>query len=245
VTDDLYAQGWRQGTIFRKVITAVVAGRENVEYDRWIVCSQDCDLSAASTQTDGTIVEVRPVLTEDTPSDWGIRSRRLILRDSDYVDAAYPRAQITAAELSNSGAAREEPLPDDRIRAFKTWLGRRYDRPAVPEHLVAFAQEVAKRCGVRSGREVAKSVHDVLMQFNEDAAVRQVALFAVITDDAEPAEVERWLADAASRIDPSLGVVSQIVAITRASTSLQLLETTYSADLSQLTWRGESPEGAD
>ncbi|HEX4102930.1 MAG TPA: hypothetical protein VHY21_20705 [Pseudonocardiaceae bacterium] len=83
------------------------------------------------------------------------------------------------------------------------------------------------------------------MQFSEDSDPPQVALYAVVTDEADLDSVERWLADVASRIDTKLGVVAHIEVQTRTQTSLQLVETSYSADLSELTWRNEVPVGAE
>lgn len=209
------------------------------------MCSQDCDLVNADIGSTGTIVEIRPVLNENSPESWGIRSSKLRLNDRDYVDASKPRAFITAAQLAKYDEARE-PLPSGhRLRALKTWLGRRYDRPALPPHLVNIAREVAKRCEFKAGRPTAKMIHDVLMQVNEEEHPPRVALYAVITDDADVEAVREWLANASQRINPDLGVVEVIRTITRAQTSLHLIETSYSADLSQLTWRDEAPSGAE
>jgi len=81
------------------------------------------------------------------------------------------------------------------------------------------------------------------MQFNESAAPPQIALFAVVADDADRDAVRMWLADSAARVDSALGVVAHIDVGSKSETSLALLETSYSADLSQLTWRGEAPTG--
>jgi hypothetical protein len=245
VADNLYDLGWQQGTMFSQSLSAVVIGRPDVIFDRWIVCTQDCDLSSSSPTSTEAIVELRPVLKKSPPADWGIRSSRLLLNSQEYVDASTARVQVTAAKICEFDGARDAQLLDERLRAFKTWLGRRYDRPAVPEHFINLAREIAKRCVVRSGRQIAQAIHDVLMQFSEDSDPPQVALYAVATDEADLASVKRWLADVASRIDTKLGVVAHIGVQTRAQTSLQLIETSYSADLSQLTWINEFPVGAE
>lgn len=244
---DLHTEGWRQGSIvscdleatYLTTADSALARIVRCSFSRWIVCTQDCDLKAASLDSEEFVIELRPVLTECPPADWGIRSRRLLLNGNSYVDAHSPRCLVTPALLFSLGAKRENALDDDRCTAFKTWLGRRYDRPAIPEHLVDLAKEVAKRCKSRSGRAVGEQVHDILMQFHEESDPVQVALFGVIADDADADSVRTWIAEAATRINPRLGVVAKIDVGTRSETSLHLVETSYAADLSQLTWGGE------
>ncbi len=240
---DLYSLGWRQGTKFSASLTAVVVGREDTQFSTWVVCTQDCDLANADSDSIETIVELRPVLSDSPPQDWGIRSRRLLLQPGEFVDANSPRVLITAAKLAELGILHGNELPESRLRALKTWLGRRYDRPAVPEHLVALAREVSKRCESKEGRPTAQKIHDVLMQFDDIPDPPHVALFAVIAEGADPEPVLKWLANAASKIDTGLGVVAHIDVGTRAQTSLLLVETSYSADLSQLMWGGQEPSG--
>ncbi|MCY4369374.1 MAG: hypothetical protein OXF41_08115, partial [bacterium] len=69
----------------------------------------------------------------------------------------------------------------------------------------------------------------------------RVALFGVVADDAAPEAVRAWLADVATRINLDLGVVAAIEVGTRAQTPLELVETSYAADLSQLTWGRNRP----
>ena len=160
-----------------------------------------------------------------------------------HVNSASPRLLITAGLLASYGRP-SLLLSDARAKTFKTWLGLRYDRAAIPEHLVALAKEVATRCGSRSGRAAAEEVHEVLMQFDDSASPPRVALFAVVADSADKQIVRTWLSDASLRIDTKLGVVAHVDVATKAETSLVLIENSYAADLSQLTWRGEEPTGA-
>ena len=248
---NLHEAGWRQGTIATGTFEATWTDLDengdpisrSFSFTRGVVCTQDCDLSASKPGDSEQRIEVRPIRTSETPSDWGIRSRNLRLTDSDHVNADDPRAFVTPTLLA-FGCSNESWIGDSRATALKTWLGLRFDRPAVPEHLVGIAKEVAKRCGSKSGRSTAAGVHDVLVQFDDSSKPPQVALFAVVTDDADQNEVRTWLADAASRIAPELGVVAHIDVATRKATSLELIETSYAADLSQVTWRGEEPTGA-
>lgn len=248
---NLYNEGWRQGSIFEATLQAPVsevrADRiESVsrDYSVWIVCTQDCDLAGADADASEPIIELRPVLSDDPPTDWGIRSRRLRLSVREYVDAALPRCLIAPNALVLASQTRPRALELGRATAFKTWLGRRYDRPAIPDDLVDLARDIAKRCGTKSNRDAAEGVHDVLMQFMTADDPPQAALFAVVHDDADPEAVRAWLGDAASRVRKDLGVIAAIDVGTRSETPLSLIETSYSADLSQLTWSGEEPHGA-
>lgn len=245
---DLHTEGWRQGSIVSGELTTThltsAEGRiqeVSQSCSRWVVCTQDCDLRSSSTDSHRPIVELRPVLEEDPPSDWGIRSRRFLLDQDAYVDADSPRCVVTPALLSTMLPDREAALGEARSRAFKTWLGLRYDRPAVPEHLVGLAREIARRCSGGRGRAISEQVHDVLMQFDDNAQPVRVALFGVIADSADAEAVRAWLAEVATRIDSDLGVVAAIDVGTRAETSLELVETSYAADLSQLTWSRNRP----
>lgn len=250
--EDLYGMGWRQGAVFDASLPASWlahghggnAEAATEDFGRWVVCSQDCDLRAAPADSKETQIEIRPVLEVDTPDDWGIRSRRIRLTERDHVNSASPRLLITA-ELLASFTGPSFLLSDARAKAFKTWLGLRYDRAAIPEHLVLLAREVATRCGSRSGRAAAEEVHEVLMQFDESAVPPKIALFAVVADSADKQVVRTWLSDASLRISKELGVVAHIDVATKAETSLALIENSYAADLSQLTWRGEQPTGAE
>ncbi len=240
---DLHTEGWRQGSIVVFELTAshLTYLDERIQeistsFNRWVVCTQDCDLRSSRIDADEPLIELRPILCDNPPSDWGIRSRRFLLDKEAYVDAYAPRCFVTPALLHTTNSEREATLDDARTTAFKTWLGLRYDRPAVPEHLVDLAREVAKRCSGGHGRAISEDVHDVLMQFADDTQPAQVALFGVINDNSDPEDVRRWLSDAATRINSDLGVIAAIDVGTRSQTSLELLETSYSADLSQLTW---------
>ena len=245
---DLHTEGWRQGSIVSVELTAthLTSAKGRIQqvsqpHGRWVVCTQDCDLRSSSTDSHRPTIELRPVQDEDPPSDWGIRSRRFLLDEGAYVDADAPRCVVTPALLSTMRPGREAPLGETRSRAFKTWLGLRYDRPAVPEHLVGLAREIARRCSGGRGRTISEQVHDVLMQFDDSVQPVRVALFGVIADGADSEAVRAWLAEVATRMNSDLGVVAAIDVGTRAQTSLELVETSYAADLSQLTWRRNRP----
>jgi hypothetical protein len=253
-TANLYADGWRQGSIFHVELTVhgCVLGSNDaaavtvMTSTGWVIASQDCDLAAASPSDNEPVIEIRPVVEGDSDTiDWGIRSHALRLDETRRVLSDGLPGRVSPALLHRLARdAREPPLADGRVVAFKTWLGLRFDRPAVPDHLVPLAREIAKRLRRPGGREVAAGVHDVLMQFDDSGTSVRAVLFAVVTEDADRETVLRWLADVAKAVPAALGVVVEVDAGTKAETSLELIETSHTADASQITWRGADPDGA-
>ncbi len=244
---DLYAAGWRQGSVFELDIHIVWwtlddglrPSQKQFPHSQWVVCSQDCDLERADADSHEPVVEIRPVYNAVPPSDWGIRSRKLRLSKTQYVDCDSPRAAVSPVLLSSCSVPEEPDL--NRALAFKTWLGRRYDRPAVPPEFVELARTIAARCSDRKAT-IRNAVHDVLMRFDSSTEPIRVGVFAVVTDDAVKAEAREWLA--ASVVGLPDAVVEEIDVGTRHEVSLAFVEESYSADLSQVTWKGETPSGA-
>jgi hypothetical protein len=119
----------------------------------WVVASQDCTLDQSGIDETEPIIELRPVLRENPPTDWGIRSGRFLLDQDHYVDDYRPRISIAPVVLYHVAQLGHGPttLEPARALAFKTWLGLRYDRPAVPPDRLDLAQaigEAVRRKGV-------------------------------------------------------------------------------------------------
>ena len=251
--ESLYALGWRQGTLFDAELPLdSVALDDAGDYRRhqgqhavWIVVTQDCDLAGAASDAETPCIEVRPVATVDPPPPWGVRSRRLRLIGTACLVADSERSVLSPRALHVlAGPHRREPLPPGRLAALKTWLGLRYDRPAVPDELVRLARAIAARAADRPGRPSADMVHDLLAQFDTTAEQPRFALFAVVGDDGDKDEVRAWLGNIGAAVPTELGIMAGYDVGTRNETSLALLESAYSLDVSDLTWRGEEPRGA-
>lgn len=253
----LYEAGWRQGSILEAVLPLDAVGlgstgrpeRLQGEHGLWVVATQDCDLDLTDVTKSEPSVELRPVFREGPPPDWGIRSARFLLTENEYVRSASPRVLTSAALLASLVAGhdgRRWEIDPARHQAFTTWLGLRYDRPAVPTALLPLARRIAEVTTGRRHRSVGRRVRDVLMQFDESASPTRFSLFAILVDGNDEEEVREWLADIAQAIPATLGIADQIEAATAAGISFQLIETSYAADVSSFTWRpGESqPEGA-
>jgi hypothetical protein len=247
----LYEDGWRQGTILAAhlPLDAVLLGGgqpvcDQREHRLWAVASQECDLDQTDHAAIEATIELRPVFTDDPPDDFGIRSSRFLLTEHEYVISISPRTVVSAAvltELVRQRAERRDPSMARR-QAFKTWLGLRYDRPAVPLALLPLAQRISEEVRRRRRREGGRRVRDVLMQFEEVMDPVRFSLYAVLENDEDTDRVREWLADISQAIPPELGLADEIEAATAAGISLHTVETSYAADVSQLTWRPNQPE---
>lgn len=136
-------------------------------------------------------------------------------------------------------------MSDGRKVALKTWLGLRYDRPAVPDELVPLAQRIAKEIHDARPKEMRDKIPDVLIEFDDSVTPPHFSLFGVIEDAADEEEVRLWLVAAGRRVPINLGVLDGVEAKDRSQVSLQVIQATYSADTSQITWGGgPEPVGA-
>jgi hypothetical protein len=249
----LYEEGWHQGTIFDAALpldAVVVSGssgqpeRRTGTHHRWVVASQDCDLDQTEADEAEPSIELRPIYTEDPPEDWGLRSARLRLTEHDYVQSASPRTLVSPAVLTllkAQGVAVFDP-EFERRRAFTIWLGKRYDRAAVPPALGPLARKIAEVVRAKPNRPTGGKVRDVLMQFDDTVYPMLFSLYAVLDDDADADEVRTWLSAISLQIPSDLGIVDTIEAATARGISLELIEDSYSADITQVTWRPNKPD---
>jgi len=251
----LYEAGWRQGSIveFELPLDAVVLGQSGIpersrgSHGLWAVATQDCDLAQADDADSGPVIELRPLYRNGAPPDWGIRSAKLRLTDHEYAQANAPRLTVAPAVLTAIlalGANRRE-TSESRRQAFTTWLGLRYDRPAVPDDLVPLARRISQEVAHGEHRAIGVQVRDVLMQFGEGRPPRY-SLFAVLDDPADEADVRAWLARVARAVPVDLGVADQIEAASAGGIAFSTIELSYSADVTQVTWPRSrpDPEGA-
>lgn len=248
----LYEAGWRQGSIIEVnlPLDAIVVGpsgrpeRSSTNHGRWVVATQDCDLARAETDASIPIIELRPVLTDECPTDWGIRSGKFRLADDEYVETNSPRATVSPDVLTRAlaGGGTRSQLSFGRRQAFTTWLGLRYDRPAVPDHLVSLAQRIGKEVARPKHRTIAARVRDVLMQFDDSDDPVRYSLFAVLQYPDDAAEVRTWLSQVSQAVPTELGVADQIEAADASGIAFSVIESSYAADVSLVTWRRDQPD---
>lgn len=217
-------------------------------HDEWVLVAQDCDLAWNTVAGSDSLVELRPVFREDPPASWGVRDSRFRLDDEGayLVESAPPvrvEPDVVLAAQHDCPGPHTEPA-----RRLKTWLGLRYNRPAVPQEYVPLSRELAKRLTKKSHKEAEKRVRDILATFQtaEDGKI-EFTLTAVVpreraADDGELTDRTRdWLAEIALAVPEHLGLNTDVVACTDAEVSLAFVETSYSLDVTTVSWPNKEP----
>lgn len=220
-----------------------------VPHNLWLIANQDCDLAwrALTNQEPSMLVELRPVFTVDPPSDWGIRSQRFrIDAETLHLRADEPSVRVTPEVVA--AAEHDGCLDEDSQQRLKTWLGYRYDRPAVPQTFVDLARAVAEQLMKKSHRRSAAPVRDVLAQFwEEDDGTTGYQLTAVLPggpyEDGDQiiATTRSWMARAVMEVDVELGSAKSIEVYGDEEVPLAFVEKSFSLDLSRLSWPSNAP----
>lgn len=253
----LYDSGWRQGSVLRfSLHFSTIGAPSSIEisevqdkHDLWVVVAQDCDLAVADENSDEPIIELRPVYEDSKARPSGIRSRELVLMDSQnfFLHAQSPRVMasplaLAIATLSTSDAL-DNPLGDHELTRLKTWAGKRYDRPAVPEEFAQLARNIAAAVTVHRRDAIVHGIRDVLWQAEMSDPPR-FSLYAVLADGTNQNLAQEWLTAMALEVPIEIGVPDEIEAAPATQISLRLIETSYSADVSDITWHRGNPQGA-
>jgi hypothetical protein len=208
----------------------------------WIVATQDCDLASTAGDSEETI-EVLPVYESgEEHSGYSIRDRLFYVTDRLYVDRRSPKVHVFSRVIA--GHERRPDLDARARRYFKTWLGRNYDRAAIPTQCIPTARRVSKAGEKEKNRDVEILVRDILMVFEDEEQPERVALYAVVYNGVPERlrEVELWLNGIAIKLGAKGTVVTRREALLESRTSLTLIEASYSADLSDLSMDSDDGE---
>jgi len=252
--ESLRAAGWSQGCRLKLDLPMdhIVVVNGQVQPDRsghsdWVLAEQDCDLAWGAIAGSDTTVELRPVFETDPPAHWGIRSSTF-------------RLDLTGAHL-RAGASSVRVTPDVVLKAqhescahpasarrLKTWLGLRYDRPAVPEPYLKLAKDLAERLRKRKHRPAEERLRDILVEFavGEDGATefKIVAVAPHREAEEDPSillNIRTWLSEVVLAVPEELGVPSAVEAVRDDQVSLAYLEHAYSLDVSSVSWPDAEP----
>lgn len=218
-------------------------------HELWLIAEQDCDLAWRAIVRDDAeefLIELRPVFTEETPADWGIRNQKFLLStDGRYLLANAPIVRVTPKVMD--AAEHVDCLNDDHQRRLKTWMGLRYDRPAVPQRHMNLATALAAALSVKKNRTRGERYRDVLAQYWDEDGMTKYTLVAVLSGgpyDAtshEAVNARTWLADSVRDVPSDLGVAASLEAYGDDAITLQYLEGSYSVDLNKLSWPPNKP----
>lgn len=136
-------------------------------------------------------------------------------------------------------AAREDWLADDRtLAALTTWLGRRYDRPAVPDEYGPLMKRLSSVLRTRGAPPRGDGIRDVFAQI-EPGDPPTYHLLGLVESDADVPDAELLLAECALDVSTELGNVGRMVAAPSDRFPLAAVEDGLLLDLSQLTWGTE------
>lgn len=253
--DSLRSKGWLQGCVLRIPLAlrhlAVVDGSvEEVvrRHDLWVIADQDCDLAwRAILREDAEefLVELRPVFRDDPPADWGIRNQKFLLNaDGRHLLANAPVVRVTPEVVDASEHV--DCLNEHHQLRLKTWMGLRYDRPAVPQRHMKLARALADALSAKKNRARAERYRDVLAQYWDEDGVTKYTLVAVLPDGAaatsgDVLDARTWLADSVRDVPAELGVAVSLDAYGDDAITLQYLENSYSVDVSKLSWPPNKP----
>lgn len=260
--ESLRALGWQQGSLLEmelplQGIRADAEGKATADKDvhpLWVIVEQDCGLAwGDATELLEPCIEIRPVLTDAPPNDQGVRSEKFSLGDGRYLHAASARQMVSPALLAAAQrqGRQKGTVPAGVARALKTWLGLRYDRPAVPQVFVPTYKELSKRVRKR-GHHLREEVRDVLVSFAQaDDGGCLFDLVAMLPSDSaltaeQRDELEDWLSEICLDLPTSLGVPTLIRVASTAEVSIDFLEHSYALDTSYVTWpaKGDGPRGS-
>jgi hypothetical protein len=215
-----------------------------------VLVAQDCDLAWSAIVGSQFLVEIRPILKDPLLKDWGIRNRKFLLDElGTSIDGNLPYLHVAPAVI-NSGTHIGCLDPRSVLR-LKTWLGLRYDRPAIPQRYGRLAKALAEQIKAKRYRIRAGLTRDVLVRFQtNNEGQTQYELVAVLADDKTDADTqnltELWLAEISMAIPVDLGVALPFFALPPSEISLAYVEESFALDVTSVSWpfKNPGPQGA-
>jgi hypothetical protein len=252
--EGLRAAGWQQGCRLSLALPLehvhVEHGEiayQRVVHDAWVLVEQDCDLAWNAVSGSGSLIELRPVFHADPPADWGIRNARFLLDTSGaHIRAEAPGLRVTPDVVLLAG--HDTCALPSSARRLKTWLGLRYDRPAVPEPFVDLARDIAARLRKKKNRPAEQRIRDILatFEFAQDGKIeyRLVAVVPYSEADADPRLVQvtrDWLSAVVLSVPDALGMPQAVDAYRDDQVSLAFLEHAFALDVTSVSWPVVAP----
>ena len=175
--EGLRAKGWRQGCRLQlslplvyvharlcmsTPVTAWLRPKRTSTTSGWLSLRTATSRGTPSSGATRSL-SYRPVFYDNPPQEWGIRSARFKVDGSGaHIQSEAAAVRVTPDVLLH--ASHLTCLHPAFTRGLKTWLGLRYDRPAVPEVYIDLARDIAGR--IKKNRSGAEPIRDVLAVFD-------------------------------------------------------------------------------
>lgn len=250
--DSLRSKGWSQGCQLTLALPhdyiLMVDGEpkaSNGQHERWMIADQDCDLAWKAKPGESHLVELRAVYLESPPVEWGVRNAKYLLDKT----GAHLRANTPSVHIDPEVLSLAEHLTcalPDAGRRLKTWLGLRYDRPAVPQEFVRTADKIADLLRAKKNRLGGVNIRDILATFEtaHDGKAECELIAVVPRSHATPEAIEQtrtWLASIALDLPEEFGFIANLHVVPDSNVSLASLETSFSLGAAPVSWPRSEP----
>lgn len=238
----LHAEGWQQGSLIRETMTVhsldlqdgIIVDRSE-QFDLWLLATQDCDLAQTPCTNTTRQFELRPVL-ERKPDDKldGLRSRVILVKDQLVLRSDSKKLTLNACALNSLKDKREQNLDEERRVQIKTWLGLRYDRPAIPSRFVPLGERLKKAFIDEMPDKFAGVVRDVWVYFETDQEIR---LFVILVDaqKSRADEVRDWVDEVIGNLSDEEIIVRRRSIEGPDRTPLSVLQSYYGLGIAELS----------
>jgi len=263
--EELFRQGWRQGSLFNERSirfvcneiepdgTIVPRARPTKANEQFILVSQECDLVS----NDERFVEALVCKTEKSIGHVGPNSARKFVVDPARKLVAYAmyRVQIAKEILAR---LTPEPWPSttERRQQFVRWLGRRFTRPAIDDRIVRAFHDPVVETLKRLAQEqpdvraaFSRAVHDIRIKLPpHEEPPYQLELLLVLADQVSEEEADSIpvvLGLIRAELDPTLVRLGSEVVATKDDMSLRSFLDTTPIFLEHFTYEGNEQEGVD
>lgn len=269
IGERLLDTGWQQGTIFAAPTLSIVhqkldeggrvitKSRSSRNDERFVLVSQDCDIKSK----DEPYVEaiLCTVVNESFISRLiDAKSARWFAVDENSRLVAQAKYRILIdKEMLLTFVPEPWPSSPERHSRFVTWLGRRYDRPALADEMVEALQKPIERTLAQLSREqpdllalFSQAVHEVrvTLPWTEQPpyAMHLVLMVRSTGVSAEQADaIEAIVEEMHASVDTSYIHLDTRRLVTEDEISLRDYRATIPLFLDYLTYQGDEVERAE
>lgn len=273
VGDVLLRQGWMQGVLFKASSAYFVANvasdpgatelttthsRKVKSKETLVVVSQTCDISAREDVEPYVEALICSVQKQDFVDRLGPNSARwfLVDRPSRLVAVASRRVYIAKSAMLRFTP---EPWPGtpEHLQHFVRWLARRYDRPALPDDIVAAFQNPLQSALRRLSETYpdiraafSRAVHEVRLKLPpSDTPPYSLQLILLLKSDGLTVEeadaIDTVMRVVRTQFDEGHVILPPEHRATAEELTLAAYQATVPVFLEHLTYAGDEVDGAE